>query len=186
MKIVRLLTLCLTLIVTVYSCTKDRNLPVPNASADHDHSLAGKLVINEFMASGSTYKNEFNFNSDWIEIRNTTDETFLLKQGEWFITDSIQSPEKFQLPEVIISPKGYLLIWCDDANTVVKQIHSNFKLSSGGEDIALYYKHNGKLVQSDAYSYGSQTSGCSLARVPDGSGSWTSSIHPSPGQLNRK
>lgn len=186
----RILIFCLVASAAVSSCIKDRIFPIPppvTGPGNKDSIVAGTLVINEFMASGSTFNNELANGSDWIEIYNTTNDTITLAKNKWYITDSVGDPLKFIMPEWTINPKSYLIVWCDDFDTVITQIHSNFKLSSSGEQLGLFYKSppSDSLITIDAYTYGNQVSGLSFGRLPDGANNWTSFSNPTPGNPNQ-
>ena len=93
--------------------------------------LGQELFINEFMASNSATITDPDFNNyaDWIEIYNSGSNSINLKN--YYITDDLSQPQKFQLHnDLIVEAGGYILIWADDANT---GNHANFKLSADGE-----------------------------------------------------
>lgn len=182
------------LIVFLSGCLKDRNvmsaIPIPGPGGSNQ-ILPGTVVINEFMATGSMYYNELvtpadSVGSDWIELYNTTNDTLLLKSGQWFITDSLPNSQKFELPAITLYPHQYSLIWADGFDTVITQIHSNFKLSKSGEDIGLYYvKTPGESFFVDQLTFATQQNGSSFERLPDGSNNWGFSTQPSPNAPNR-
>ena len=94
--------------------------------------LAADLVISEFLAraddDGST---------DWIELYNPTD-TDIDLQG-WHLTDDADALEKWQFPAVTIGAGDFLVVSAsglDDASDP-SDLHTNFKLSTDGEYLAL-------------------------------------------------
>lgn len=109
-----------------------------------------ELLINEFMASndGGESNNPNNWypipnqiagtSDDWIEILNTGAST--LDLGGWHLTDDPSDPTKWTFPSPTNVPSGgFLIVYASgsgvpDANG---NLHTNFKLSSGGENIAL-------------------------------------------------
>ncbi len=99
------------------------------------------IQINE-ISFKSKDENEFGKKSDWIELHNTTDQDLLLSSGDWTISDKLEKPNKFSIPEVKIEANGYLLIWCDKSKLSGDDIHANFKISSKGETISLYHNQN--------------------------------------------
>jgi Lamin Tail Domain len=186
----------LFLIVIVYSsCTKDRIFPASSIPPDNDTIIGpgskdsivyGSLVINEFEASGSTFDNELMTGSDWFEIYNTTNDTITLEQDKWFVTDKLSDSVQYTLPPWTLNPKSFLVVWCDSQDTVITQIHTNFNLSAGGEQIGLFYKRpsDDTVIPVDTLTYGAQNSGQSYGRHPDGSNNWQYFPTPTPGSSN--
>ena len=102
---------------------------------------AQSLRINEFLASNqngtATATGE---RTDWIEIRNLTDESINL--AGWYLTDSAKNLTKFQFPptsQIPIQANGYFLLFASgsEAPIVGGQWHANFSLSREGEYLAL-------------------------------------------------
>ncbi len=96
------------------------------------------IRITEVMAANTktAYDTDFFNFSDWIEIFNNENRDINL--SGYFISDRI-GERKYKIPDgVIIPAKGYLLIWADDKNITKNEIHTNFKLSSSGEDAVLF------------------------------------------------
>ena len=109
-----------------------------------------ELLINEFMASndGGESNNGNNWfpianqvpgtSDDWIEILNTGSST--LDLGGWHLTDDPSNPTKWTFPSPTTLPSGgFLIVYASgsgvpDANG---NLHTNFKLLSGGENFAL-------------------------------------------------
>ncbi len=95
-----------------------------------------ELIVSEIMASNNTtLADEFGEFDDWVEILNTGQEPINL-QG-MFLTDNFGDHRKWMLPGTTLASGDYLLIWCDD-EPQQGALHATFKLSGGGEDIALY------------------------------------------------
>ena len=121
------------------------------------------IKINELMAANTktAYDNDFFNFSDWIEIVNN--ENTDVNLSGYYISDEI-GEKKYQFPEgTIIAPKGYMLIWADDENKTLNDIHTNFKLSSKGESVVLF-DPSGDVV--DYLSFKEQTSDISFGRSP--------------------
>ena len=121
---------------------------------------AQSLFINEFMASNSTTIADPDFNNyaDWIEIYNSGAASVNLKN--YFITDDLSQPQKFQIQnDLIVEAGGYVLIWADDANT---GNHANFKLSADGESIGLF---TAALQLVDTISFGLQQTDVSYGQI---------------------
>lgn len=146
----------------------------------------GVLLVNEFIATGSQSDNELVNGSDWFEIYNPSANPLELIAGRWFVSDDLGDPTKYQLPHVTIPAFGHLVIWCDNQNTVITQIHTNFALSATGEDLVIHYDDGNSSFNADAYSYGPQTTqGSSIGRYPDGGEQWIEFQSPTPGGPNQ-
>ncbi|MCZ6795240.1 MAG: CotH kinase family protein, partial [Planctomycetota bacterium] len=59
--------------------------------------------------------------------------------GGWYLTDFVDELTKWQFPPVEIGPGGFLLVFASDKDRrrPGRELHANFKLSSGGEYLAL-------------------------------------------------
>lgn len=104
-----------------------------------------KLVISEFMCiNEGVIQDEDNENSDWIEVYNAGEEAVNLEN--WSLTDDSTNLRKWLFPSVDLEAGDYLLVFASDKDrsTEGQELHTNFKLSSGGEYLA--------LVEPDGYS----------------------------------
>jgi hypothetical protein len=97
-----------------------------------------QVRITEFMASNSsTLADEDGDYSDWIEIQNTTATNVSLLN--WALTDSVNHPAEWTFPATNISAGSFMIIFASGKNRAVagQELHTNFKLSAGGEYLAL-------------------------------------------------
>jgi len=111
----------------------------PGASNNGGTPVAGTIVINEFMCSNDNIpvpgdNGDF---PDWIEVYNTGDTP--IDMGGWYVTDDLEDMVQYQLPAddpalTTVPAKGYLVLYCDGTG---EGLHTNFKLSSGGEAIGI-------------------------------------------------
>lgn len=167
---------------------KDINSVTKNNKPSHfsfTKGADGIIKLNELAAGGTKKHDEFGYEEDWIELYNNTDSTLKLEEGKWFITDNYKTnPCQYALPEIILEPNSYLLVWCDGLNTVENEIHSNFKLSSSGEKPGLFFNDNGTLVTIDSCTFSSLPHSQSFARAADGAENWVINNKPSPGKSN--
>ena len=100
--------------------------------------LTGAPVISEFMAANDGVNlDEDGQSSDWIEILNAGDESVDL--AGWYLTDSMTSPKKWQIPSVELSPGETTVIFASNKDRQIpnQELHTNFKLASAGEYLAL-------------------------------------------------
>lgn len=142
--------------------------------AEHDvfiytvtaNHVSNGVVINELLASndaGAT--DEAGDHEDWIELYNNN-ETDVDLSG-YYLTDNGASLQKWTIPAGTILPaKGYLIIWADE-DQEEGALHTNFKLSAGGEVVVL---SDPLLNVLDSIVYGTQTTDLAYARNPNGTG----------------
>ncbi|MBK7129515.1 MAG: lamin tail domain-containing protein [Crocinitomicaceae bacterium] len=166
------------LIVSCSEELRERSHLVSMPDENSDESLS--LVINEYSPKG-ILQNENGESADWVELYNASSETIHLSNEEWTLSDDKDNPTRFVLPDTMLNPGDFLLIWCDGLPENGTN-HAPFKLSGNGERISLY--HHEVLVDEvtydqdvkKAYSYG---------RTSDGSNEWSTFSKPSPGVTNR-
>lgn len=100
----------------------------PNASAG--------VVISEFMASNElTLEDEDGDDSDWIELHN--DGASAVDLTGWYLTDDDADLTQWQFPSVTLEAGAYLVIFASKKDRSGSPLHSNFKLSAGGEYLGL-------------------------------------------------
>ncbi len=137
-------------------------------------AVASPVVINEFVAQNQTGAvDENNQHEDWVELYNTSNQPVDL--GGMWLSDSL-TVLKYQIPAgTTIAPLGVLRIWCDEDGNQ-GPLHANFKLSAGGEVVALYDATGTGLC--DVIVFGQQYADVSTGRAFDGSLPWVT--FPSP------
>ena len=112
---------------------------------------ARDLLITEFMAKNdSAFTNQTGNFYDWIEIHNPEISNVDLKG--WFLTDKTNDLQKWEFPATNINAGAYMLVFAsgNDQKIPGEELHSNFKLSSSGEFLALI-KPDGTTI-SHSYS----------------------------------
>lgn len=117
----------------------------------------------------STIADEDGNFSDWIEIYNYG-ETAIDLEG-FGLSDDVSNPLKWVFPSVIINPKEYILVWASDKNQSIKdkELHTNFKIGSGGENIILSTANGTVINESPSIELDTDIS---YGRQEDGTGSW--------------
>ena len=128
-------------------------------------SAQGQLVINELVASNSLLADDPDFaqSSDVVELHNAGAEA--LDLSGWHLTDNFNDTTKWTFPDgVTIGAGGFLLVWCDGENAEASQLHSSFKLSSIGEELAVY-DASGTWV--DGVVFPTQSADISYGRATD-------------------
>ncbi len=98
---------------------------------------AGDVIISEFLAVNvDGARDEDGDQEDWIELSNTTAAPVDL--SGWYLTDSASRPTQWRIPDgTALGPGGELLVFASGKNREVGELHTNFKLSAGGEYLAL-------------------------------------------------
>ena len=97
-----------------------------------------KILITEFLALNSSgFQDEDGDYSDWIELYNPG-ETAVDLTG-WHLTDNDGNLEKWTFPAVLLGAGNYLVVIASGKDRAIpgSQLHTNFKLSGGGEYLAI-------------------------------------------------
>lgn len=149
--------------------------------SEDNTELQSKLIINEYSPKSNTL-NEFDEESDWIELYNSSDSVLEIEENSWSISDDRLDSDKYFIPACSIPSNGHLVIWCDGKNRQERDFHSNFKLSGNGEEIGLYY--NGSLMDEITFEDDVKKN-VSYGRINDGDEYWTLFKSPSPGTSNQ-
>lgn len=150
----------------------------PERAAYEFHELTSPigyqdLVINEIMAKNEfTHEDQNGQYDDWIELFNASNYT--ISTSGIFLSDDPQNSTKWEMPDLIIEPGKYVIVWAD-ADTTQAGNHANFKLDSGGDSLWLSYG-NGMLI--DSVAFAEQYSVVSFGRYPNGTGDFQE-LYPS-------
>ncbi len=140
------------------------------------------LYINEFMASNNTaITDEFGEFDDWIELYNGDDSPVWL--GDKFLSDNLSNMNKWQMPDITLQPGEFILFWADN-DPEQGMLHTNFKLSEGGEEIGIFDSEATGFYTIDSIVYGSQSPDLSYGRDPDGGELWKFYTLITPGFSN--
>ena len=165
------------------ACTDELGLQVDAgfdaAEVGQGSEARGPLVINEVMPKPDV-------GGDWIELYNRSDAAIDL--CNYFVTDSLErldhyhhlggSPPPEECQAQFLEVGEYLIVVADDDALAG---HAPFKL--GIADQAHVVSLSGEAIDSLIYLYPADGAGMSLARQPNGEGSfWLAS--PSEGQAN--
>jgi hypothetical protein len=144
----------LSVITLNYSCKKTYE------------TTSAEVVINELMpVNSSTVADNYGEFDDWIELFNKSAGTIDL--SGYYLSDNHKNPSKWQFPQgTVITGKGYLIIWADGDSTEFG-LHTNFKLSSSGEEAVLAKPD---LTVIDKITFPAPVLELSFSRVPNGTG----------------
>lgn len=179
------------LAVTFSACDNDEgsddNSSVPDTGYEY-------IVINEVQSNDTDGFME----SDFVELYNTSDQTYTFREGEWYITDTSGTMNGIMyIPgNTQIEGNGYLVLLPDEETVpgdapsgslanVIDGINLRFGLGSD-DAIYLYYMGSSNpapdaAIDSTAWSSHVRTK----VRIPDG-GAWAAddSRYPTPGAAN--
>jgi hypothetical protein len=151
--------------------------------AFQQNSLAQNTTvrINELMSDNTTTRADKDGDfSDWIELFNPTSSVVSL--NGWSLTDELAVPGKWVFPAILLQPQQYLLVFASgkDIKTVNSELHTNFKLSAGGEYLGLFNSSR-QVVTQFSPSLPALDSDISWGYLPEG---WASFSDPTPGSAN--
>ncbi len=99
--------------------------------------LAQDVVISEFLALGGDLLDEDGELSDWIEIYNGGASAVNLEG--WYLSDDEDDLKKWRFPDTSLEEGQFLIVFASGKNRAEpgQEFHTNFRLSSSGEFLAL-------------------------------------------------
>lgn len=159
-----------------------------NAAADlysyYSDYQAPTVYLNEIMADNETTLEDPDEPSeypDWFELYNPGPNPVDLKG--LYLTDDVADMDSYYLitQTLVISADSYLIFYADDDNSQ-GVTHTTFKLSNGGETLAIVGLDGLTVV--DSHTFGAQVDDGVIGRIPDGTGSWQSLDCATPGESN--
>lgn len=141
-----------------------------------------QLFINELMAANdSTIADENGEYDDWIELFNGDSGPVWL--GDKYLSDNINNPSKWRLPDVTLQPGGFFLVWADN-QPGQGPAHTIYKLDAAGEEVGLFDAASTGYFLLDSLSFGPQIANISFGRQTDGGLPWVNFNEPTPGYSN--
>jgi len=152
-----------------------KSLTIVNPNDINDIQINELLAIND-LTLGDDY-GEFD---DWIELINHG-ETSVELDG-YYLTDNQNQLTKWSFPftNITIEPDSFLIIWCDNDDEQ-GDLHTNFKLSSGGEFLAIVSPDGSTIL--DSLTFPEQDADISYGRVVEELSLWDY-MTPTPGSAN--
>ena len=130
---------------------------------------APTLFINEYMADNATAfvdpdePGEF---PDWFELYNAA--TVPVDLAGMYLTDNPANTTKYLIPAGVTIPAGGHLLFIADEDGAQGPLHTNLRMSAGGEFIGLFdtLAHGNAAI--NAFTFGPQTANVSEGRFGDG------------------
>lgn len=128
------------------------------------------VVLNEIWAHTDTNLAPPNDSNDKIELHNTSDS--LVTISGWYLSDSISNPQKWLIPDTILSAGAFVVF--DETDFHASEING-FGLNKAGEQVVLsspigivdVVRFKGQENESTNVSWG---------RYPDGDGDWMMTV----------
>lgn len=145
-------------------------------------AVAQNIVINEVLSSNTTVNtDEDGSYHDWVEVYNYG--TTAIDLTGFGLSDDGTLLYKWTFPAVTLNAGQYLIVWCSDKNRAIpgSELHTNFKISSGGESV---YLTNNSGITVDTFPATSIQSNVSFGRIPNGTGGYLFLNPPTPGLSN--
>lgn len=125
------------------------------------------LAINEFMAANSfSVADSEGEYDDWIEFYNNTN--YKISTKDLYLSNDSGDKLKWALPEVVINPGAYYIVWADD-DINQSGAHANFKLDKEADSLWLSYA-DGSII--DSIFFEDQYEVTSFGRYPNGTGAF--------------
>ena len=139
------------------------------------------LVINELMTKNTKgirdARGEY---EDWFELYNPSSSPISI--AGHYLTDDLDQPTRWRVPaNTVVPAKGYVMFWAD-GEPQDGPMHTNFGLSTGGEELALFAP-DGQTLLTEA-AWGQQVADVSFGRLFDASQAWVGFLTASPGTTN--
>jgi hypothetical protein len=146
----------------------DTRAPVCGKQQIFIESPSVKLAINELMASNdTTITDNFNEYDDWVELYNYGEMAVYL--GDLYLSDDPDNPTRWQMPDIWIQSREFLLIWTDN-DEEQGDLHSSFSLSAGGEFIGIFDNDVNSNSLIDGLEFNAQEPDQAYGRLPNGTG----------------
>ncbi|NQU23007.1 MAG: lamin tail domain-containing protein, partial [Candidatus Nealsonbacteria bacterium] len=127
--------------------------------------LQGGPLISEFMAiNDHGLKDEDGDRRDWVEIHNPTSAPIDLEG--WYLTDNADNLTKWTFPPRSVAPGEYLVVFASNKDRTASELHTNFKLASDGEYLALVEPDGTTVAHAYTPRYPNQTADVSYGLAP--------------------
>lgn len=159
----------------------------PNKAPDDYHAYTvgyqpPDIRVNEVLAVNKTVNNDdYGEFDDWFELYNAGSSAVNL--GGMFVSTALGSSQMFELPDQVLQAGAYLLIWADN-DEEQGSLHTNFKLSSEGESIAIFETVDHGNVLIHGWKYGRMSENVSMGFLPEDGTAPEYLATPTPGASN--
>ncbi len=146
---------------------------------------ANSVIVSELVTANATgLQDEEGDPEDWIELYNSG--SLPVNLSGWALSDSLENPRKWLFPDTEIAAGAYMVVFAsgkDRRDPQGANLHTNFRLSRGGERVILVRPDRPILINSQSPD--------PLPELRDGvsfglgiDGEWKYFQEPSPGMDN--
>jgi hypothetical protein len=142
----------------------------------------GPLMINEYSASNRNFNDGFGRNEDWIELYNSSPDTYF-NLGGYHLSNNVENPTKWQIQSGVIPPNSRVLVFCSNRNISSGTVlHAGFDLTQTDADHVVLADPAGNIIESHEM-FVTQTNQ-SYGRTTNGAATWSVFTTPTPGLSN--
>ncbi|RZJ27886.1 MAG: hypothetical protein EOO48_10955, partial [Flavobacterium sp.] len=142
----------------------------------------GPLLINEYSASNRNFNDGFGRNEDWIELYNSSPDTYFNLAG-YHLSNNAENPTKWQIQGGVVPPNSRVLVFCSNRDIASGTVlHANFDLTQTDADDVVLADPSGNILESHPM-FVTQTNH-SYGRTTDGAATWSVFSTATPGQHN--
>ena len=156
-----------------------------DALGSPQESTQTPVVINEIMADNTHTledPNEPEEYPDWIELYNPA--TVPVNLGGMFLSDDPANSQLYRIPDGLIIGANDYLVFIADGEPEQGPLHTNFRLSKGGESVTLIDKAERSYRLVDQIAYDGLAADVSYGRLPNASSTWKVLGAATPGSYN--
>lgn len=142
----------------------------------------GPLLINEYSASNRNFNDGFGRNEDWIELYNSSPDTYFNLAG-YHLSNNSNNPTKWHIQSGVIPPNSRVVVYCSNRDiSSGTALHASFDLTQTDPDEIVLADPSGNIMES-LNMFVTQTNH-SYGRTSDGAATWKVFTTPTPGQHN--
>ena len=143
------------------------------------------VMINEIMADNAHTledPNEPEEYPDWIELYNPA--SVPVNLGGMFLSDDPANSQLYRIPDDVVIGANDYLVFIADGEPEQGPLHTNFRLSKGGENVTLIDRAERSYRLIDQVEYDGLAADVSYGRLPNGTTTWKVLGAVTPGSYN--
>jgi hypothetical protein len=144
-----------------------------------------RVQINEIMADNTRTledPNEPQEYPDWIELYNPA--SVAVNLGGMYLSDDPANAQGYRIPDNVTIDANSYLVFIADEETEQGPLHTNFRLSKGGESVTLIDKAARSYRLLDQVEYEGMGTDVAYGRYPNGEAAWQALGAATPGGYN--
>ncbi|MCH2230019.1 MAG: CotH kinase family protein [Crocinitomicaceae bacterium] len=150
--------------------------------------VTNDLVINEIHSKNrNDFIDSLGMSPDWIEIYNKG--TAIIDLNFFYLSDDLDKPCKWRIKlqdsvAKLLSPGEYIVFYAD-SDTLGREFHTNFSISSEGESIYIHQLFGIDTILTDSIYVPLRIPDVSYGLYPDGTKSYENFAIPTLGGMNK-